>query len=668
MGCVVIKGKKRVIFGISALFLVAAAMVSAFAVRKADERLFWTLIIITSVACIVFMAVYLVMWRDFHRFIADSDVRWGLIERDSLYRFPAPALVADADGIIIWYNIAFSEKVLSDDAFGFPVSRFFDIDLERSRNALDSVIEYNTGSLRIRAVSSEKLDSNGVITSKLTMLYFESLQEELSLKAENNLLRTNIMLIAIDNSDELLGHERESEKQNFLIKIDQVLEEYFEKYGGVMRKTSADRYIVVVAEHDLSDMKADKFGLLDSIRNLFSGEKYYASISVGVGKNKLSLADSESDARQALDMAQGRGGDQVVIKSDTDYEFFGGVSGGTEKNNKVRTRMIANSIMSIAGTSDTIILMGHKYSDMDCIGAAAGLAGALRIAYPETEIKICAETSQSLAMPIINRLIDNIPEAENLFIPPEEAEALVTDASLLIIVDTNNKDILESPESYALAKKVIVIDHHRQTTHYVDNALLFHIETYASSASEIVTEIIGYVNDIKKISSYYADALLAGIMLDTKNFIMKTGARTFEAAAFLKKLGADTVAVKKLFADDIESIKKRSKLVASAEIYKRCAIAVDNTPDKDSRIASSQAADEMLAINGADASFVVFKTSAGCSISARSLGALNVQIIMEKLGGGGHHTMAATQLTGVSPKEAKAKLISAIDEYIENST
>jgi c-di-AMP phosphodiesterase-like protein len=614
------------------------------------------------------MAVYLLIWQDFHRFVADTDVKWGLIERDSLYRFPAPALVADSDGIIIWYNISFSEKVLSDDAFGFPVSRFFDIDLSRSQNAPNTVVEYTSANLRIRAVTSEKTDVNGELTSKLTMLYFEDMSEEIALKVENGLLRTNIMLIAVDNSDELLSHERESEKQNLLLKIDQVIEEYIEKYDGVMRKTSADRYIVLVSEHDLSDMRADKFALLDNVRNLFSNEKYYASISVGVGTNSASLASSESDARQALDMAQGRGGDQVVIKSDTDYEFFGGLSGGTEKNNKVRTRMVANSLISIAGTSDTIIIMGHKYSDMDCIGAAAGLAGALRIAYPETEIKICADVSQSLAKPIINRLIENIPEAENLFIPPDEAETLVTDASLLIIVDTNNKDILESPESYALAKKVIVIDHHRQTTHYVDNALLFHIETYASSASEIVTEIIAYVNDIKKISSYYADALLSGIMLDTKNFIMKTGARTFEAAAFLKKLGADTVAVKKLFADDIESIKKRSKLVASAEIYKRCAISVDNKPDKDSRIASSQAADEMLAISGADASFVVFKTNAGCSISARSLGALNVQIIMEKLGGGGHHTMAATQLTGVSPADAKTKLISAIDEYIENST
>jgi c-di-AMP phosphodiesterase-like protein len=390
---------------------------------------------------------------------------------------------------------------------------------------------------------------------------------------------------------------------------------------------------------------------------------------MGVGKNNnKTLIESETDAKQALDMAQGRGGDQVVVKNGTEYEFFGGISGGTEKNNKVKTRVVANSILSIAGTSDAIIIMGHKFSDMDCIGAAAGLAGALKIAYPETEIRICTDIEQSLAKPIIKRLTDNLPDTEELFITPEESAELITDASLLIIVDTNNKDILESPETYAAAKKIIVIDHHRQTTHYVDNALLFNIETYASSASEMVTEIIVYINDIKKLSSYYADALLSGIMLDTKNFIMKTGARTFEAAAFLRKLGADTVAVKKLFADDIESIKKRSRLIASAQVYKRCAIAVDEQADKDSRIASSQAADEMLGIAGADASFVVFKTAAGCSISARSLGALNVQIIMEKLGGGGHHTMAAAQLPDVTPEETRNRLIEAIDEHIANST
>jgi c-di-AMP phosphodiesterase-like protein len=656
------------LFGFASLVLVAAAMVCAFAVRSYDERLFWVLVIVTALCALGFMAVYLFIWQDFHKFVADSDVKWGLIERDSLYRFPAPAVVCDADGMIIWYNIAFTKRVLSEDVFGFEITKFFDINLDRSRSAPNTVAEYDAGRFRIYAVTAEKSDVMGNPTANLTMLYFEDVGEILTLREQSDLLRTNIMFIAVDNAEELLGHERASERQNILIKIDKALEEYFDKYGAVMRKTSSDRYVIIVSERDLSDMKADKFSVLDKVRSISVNEKFYTSISVGAGKNNNTIIESETDAKQALDMAQGRGGDQVVIKDGTDYEFFGGISGGTEKNNKVKTRVVANSILSIAGTSDAIIIMGHKFSDMDCIGAAAGLAGALRLAYPETEIKICTDISQSLAKPIIKRLTDNLPEADDLFITPEDAADLVTDASLLIIVDTNNKDILESPETYAAAKKIIVIDHHRQTAHYVDNALLFNIETYSSSASEIVTEIIAYINDIKKLSSYYADALLAGIMLDTKNFIMKTGARTFEAAAFLRKLGADTVAVKKLFADDIESIKKRSKLVASAQIYKRCAIAMDDQGDKDARVASSQAADEMLGIADTDASFVVFKTAAGCSISARSMGALNVQIIMEKLGGGGHHTMAAAQLADVTLAEARKRLIQAIDEHIANST
>jgi c-di-AMP phosphodiesterase-like protein len=557
---------------------------------------------------------------------------------------------------------------LSDDVFGFEITKFFDIDLERSRQTPNSVIEYDDGKFRIFAVTAEKSDVHGNPTANLTMLYFEDIGEIVDLREESDILRTNIMFIAVDNSEEILGNERASERQNIILKIDKELEEYFDRFGAVMRKTASDRYIVIVSERDLSDMKDDKFSVLDKIRGISAGEKFYTSISVGAGKNNDTIIESEVNAKQALDMAQGRGGDQVVIKNGTDYEFFGGILGGTEKNNKVKTRVVANSLISIAGTSDAIIIMGHRFSDMDCIGAAAGLAGALRLVYPETEIKICTDVTESLAKPIIKRLIDNVPEAEDLFITPDESAELITDASLLIIVDTNNKDILESPETYAAAKKIIVIDHHRQTTHYVDNALLFNIETYSSSASEIVTEIIAYVSGIKKLSSYYADALLSGIMLDTKNFIMKTGARTFEAAAFLRKLGADTVAVKKLFADDIDAIKKRSRLVASAEIYNRCAIAMDDNADKDARIASSQAADEMLGIAGADASFVVFKTAAGCSISARSMGALNVQIIMEKLGGGGHHTMAAAQLADVSLQDARKRLIRAIDEHIANST
>lgn len=276
------------------------------------------------------------------------------------------------------------------------------------------------------------------------------------------------------------------------------------------------------------------------------------------------------------------------------------------------------------------------------------------------------DLEHNLAKPIIGRLDENLRDEEPVFIPPEDALGKMDENSLLIIVDTNNKDLLDSPEVYAAAKQVVVIDHHRQVVNYIDNAVIFHHEPYASSACEMTAELIQYFPGIDKLQSYYADVMLAGIMLDTKDFVMRTGVRTFEAAAFLRKLGADMVAVKNLFANTMACIQKRSKLIADAEIYKRCAIAVDDTADEYIRVASAQAADQMLEIVGVDASFVIFRIPTGVNISARSLGAINVQIIMEKLGGGGHQTMAAAQLNDVRVTEAKAELISAIDEYIQN--
>ena len=311
--------------------------------------------------------------------------------------------------------------------------------------------------------------------------------------------------------------------------------------------------------------------------------------------------------------------------------------------------------------------MGHRFGDLDSVGAGAGLVGAIRRLAPDKEAYMAVDPDKNLAKPIIDRLNENLTEELPIFITPEEAMERMTENTLLIIVDTHNKDIIESPELYEKAKHIAVIDHHRQTVNYIDNAVIFHHEPYSSSACEMTAELIQYFTGIDKLSSYYADAMLAGIMLDTKNFVMRTGVRTFEAAAFLRKLGADMVAVKGLFANSLECIRHRSQLVSSAEIYRRCAVATDEESSGDSRVSAAQAADEMLGIEGVDASFVIFNTpDGGINISARSLGAMNVQIIMEKLGGGGHQTMAAAQFRDISIHDAKAKLIGAIDEHIAN--
>jgi c-di-AMP phosphodiesterase-like protein len=664
-----LRRKRRAAFGIISVLLVITAMISAAFVRMSgDELIFWIMLGATSIVALVFLVLFIANQKDFRSFISDNDERWASVERDSLFRFPIPAAVVGEDDTILWYNVQFGEEIYKGDAFGLNITDITPLDLAKSRSDAGEPIELISGKYKVTALTSDKKDVSGKQTAALTMLCFEDISDELELKAKLLSERADVILITIDNFDEMLGNEKASEKTHILIQIDKIIEEYSERFGGIMRKTSDDKYFIILSSDSLRQVKEDKFSILDKLRTITLGEKSTVTVSIGIGISEGVLTDAENLAREALEMAQGRGGDQAVIKNGNDYEFFGGVSGGTERTTKAKTRMVANSVLSIASNATEIILMGHKYGDMDSMGAAAGLAGALKIAYPDTPIKICTDLEHSMAKQIVYRLSDNLPDGEELFISPEDAEELMTPEGLLIIVDTSNRDLLESIELYEKSKNIIVIDHHRQTTRYVDNALLLHIEPYASSASEIVTEIIQYFSEIKRVSSYYFDALLAGIMLDTKNFIMKTGSRTFEAAAFLRKQGADTVAVKRLFADNIETIKRRSELIASAVLYKHCAVASDDSGSPDARVFAAQAADEMLSIDGADASFVIFKTSSGTSISARAMGAMNVQIIMEKLGGGGHHTMAAAQLSETTVDEAKKILLGAIDEHIANIT
>ncbi|MCM1525215.1 MAG: DHH family phosphoesterase, partial [Ruminococcus sp.] len=373
---------------------------------------------------------------------------------------------------------------------------------------------------------------------------------------------------------------------------------------------------------------------------------------------------SEEMARQALDMTQGRGGDQVAVKDDKDFAFFGGNSSGMEKSTKVKTRIFSTSLVSLIKNSENVIIMGHAWGDLDALGAASGLCGAVRAM--GCSAYVYSDVEHTLAGAIIDRLKDNIDDETELFIDEETALDMMNENSLLIIVDTNSKELLDSKPLYEKAEKVVFIDHHRQVVNSIDNAVLSLHEPYASSASEMVAEVIQYFSMEWELSCYYADAMLAGIMLDTKDFVMKTGVRTFEAAAFLKKLGADTVAVKQLFAISAETGIKRSQLIETSEIYRRCAIALSADGSGDIRVAAAQAADELLSFRGVDASFVIFPAGKGTNISARSFGAMNVQIIMERLGGGGHQTSAAVQLADVSAENAKAMLMGAVDEYVES--
>jgi c-di-AMP phosphodiesterase-like protein len=641
------------------------SLICAFSIYDSDGLRFWLLLTLVSLSSIAFLVLFAAVRGGMKRFINETELHLNLTERDALYRFPAPAVIIDDEGIIIWYNLSFSEHVHASDAFGLHIGKIAAVSLERIMDNVNVPVEFRSGKYKITAVASQKAgDASDGDVSTVALLYFEDMSDYMTLESEYANAKPSVMFISVDSYEDILSYDKASEKAHILFRVEQLLEEYFEEYRGVFKKISSDRFFAVLEERYLKEIIDTRFKILDSVRAIPISEQSSVTLSIGVGMSAFYLAESELFARQALEMAQGRGGDQVAVKTDSGFEFFGGVSMGVEKNTKVKTRIVANALAELIHSSSEIYIMGHGYSDMDSIGAGAGLCGAIRLLSPGSYVRVVTDVDRTLARAIISRLEDNLDDEEDIFIPLWKAMVRVGEDTLLIVTDTHNKDIIEFPELLDRIKRVAVVDHHRQTVNHIEKAMIFHNEPYASSSSEIVAELVQCWSGVEKLQSYYADALLAGIMLDTKNFIMRTGVRTFQAAAFLRKLGADMLAVKSLFANTVECIQKRSKLVVSAEIYERCAIAVDSEPDAESRIASAQAADELLGIEGVDASFVIFRASDGVNISARSLGRMNVQVIMEKLGGGGHQTMAAAQFPGDTLSEAKAKLFAAIDEHI----
>ncbi len=662
-------GKRWKTFKLVSVLLVLSAFVCAVAGEKLDSLSMWTKLGIISCVSAAYLALFLSAYRNLHSFVSEMETQLDVTERDSLYKFPCPAAVIDPNGVIIWYNKAFTEKIANGtEMYGSNIANIAEIDLSLLATVKDTPVEYTTDRYRITATSTEKYDSrdNTVIT-KLSLLCFEDISEYLRIKDEYTRSRVWIMYIMIDGYDDIFSNTKDSDRSHVLMQIDKLMETFMEENRGIIRKISSDRFLAVIEEDHLQRLIDDQFrSILEKVRSIKLHDKTSITVSVGVGHGGNSVAESENLAKQALDMTQGRGGDQAAIKDDTDFIFFGGNSKGVEKHTKARTRIFSANLMHLIDQSDLIMIMGHKYSDFDSVGSAAGMCGAMRMMGKSSYI--CIDTGRTLSSMLINRLTDNLSEGDDIFISPEDSVLMLTENTLLIIVDTSVEEQLESAELYHSIKNVVYIDHHRQSAGTIDSVVSLH-EPYASSASEIVTEVIQYLPLPERLSGYYADAMLAGITLDTKDFVNKTGVRTFEAAAYLRRLGADTVAVKQLFAISLESCHKRSQLIETAKVHKRCAIAVWKTSDPDVRIFSAQAADELLETEEVDASFVMYPCVINgdnyIKISARSYGVLNVQLIMEKLGGGGHQTMASTEIAGTSFDDAKQTLIGAIDEYLQ---
>ena len=608
--------------------------------------------------CIVYMIIYS---HNSMRRISKMNQHLESSAAEFMNSLPAPVAVIDDNRQFVWYNQVFAESIgLGQDVYGLDFESFVKMDIEMLSKKGSAVCPINGC---IYNVTSEKFEKNDM---SFLVLYFHDDTGYYTMKRDMTESHPNVVVITIDNYDEIMQNAKESEKAQTSVETEKLIENFMSRTNGFIKKTSSNTFFAIIENRHLSEIIDEKFKILDAARNIKISGKYPLTFSIGVGQGASSLSESEKFARQCLDMALGRGGDQAVVKTDNGYKFFGGVSSGVEKRSRSKTRIIANALQDLIVNCDKVFIMGHRFGDLDSVGAACGMAGA--VINLEKEAFIAVDRYKNLAANLIDRIDDETEGA--LFISPAQAENMIAPNDLLIIVDTHNKDYVESHSLYERARAIVVIDHHRKTVNFIDNAVISYHEPYASSASEMVTEIIQYFNypNEEKIAGFFADALLSGIMLDTKNFVMRTGVRTFEAAAYLKKLGADTIAVKHLFSNSIDSYRRKTQIVASAKIHNNCAIASADFKSDDIRIVAPQAADELLGITDVDASFVVYKTNNTVNISARSLGGLNVQVIMEQLGGGGHQTMAATQLENITIDEAVKALIIAIDDCKNSST
>lgn len=618
-----------------------------------DTRVFYAQLGIGAAAILWAVIRQIRFRRDVKQYLGTIASRLSDAERHSLLNFPIPTVAVTTQGEIVWYSPSFEEDVLKgEDIYGCP--------LEDLTGGMPVSFFAKTTMQLVRTedrwykVYSHPVEDD----SSLILLYYVDDTEHQATMEEYARSRPVVMALYIDNVEELMQNTRDSERAQITGRVETLLEDWVTSRHGIMRRYSNERFLVILEHRYMEEIIREKFPILDQVRAVQTANGTSITLSIGVGSGDT-LLKGEDMARQALEMALGRGGDQAAVKTSNGYDFYGGVSKGVERRARVRTRVVASALVDLIKESQNVLVMGHRYSDLDCLGAAAGMVAIVRALGKSAWV--VTDRGQTLAPELLERYESQ--GKTDVFLHPDDALDRLTPNTLLIITDTHNPVMLESVALYQQAQTVAVIDHHRKMVNHIDNAVIFYHEPNASSASEMVTELAQYMGE-NNLSRLDAEALLAGIMLDTRSFVMKAGVRTFEAAAYLRRIGADTVEVKRLFAAGMEVYRQKAAIIAGAEIYEDTIIAsCDGVGSKDTRIAASQAADELLSIKGAQASFALFQDGTAVNISARSLGQFNVQLVMEALGGGGHMTMAGASLADTTIENAKQQLKQAINAY-----
>ena len=497
--------------------------------------------------------------------------------------------------------------------------------------------------------------------SALATTYWMDVTDTEEMRRTLELTRPVVAILMVDNYEDLMKATPEGKRSAVRAMLEEKLSQWSAGSEGMMLRYDRDRYLFVFEEKSFSDFAAKRFDVLDAVREVVAGEGVAATLSIGVGRDADSFEALFKNASVALEMALSRGGDQAVVKDKLNFEFYGGRSKATEKRTKVKSRVMANALAELIDEAKQVYVMGHSYADMDALGAAAGVCAIVRKRGKKCRIVI--DTENNAAHPMLRRL-QALPEYQGAFLSGDDAFLRVQPETLLVVVDTNRPGSVESEPLLDACNRVAVIDHHRRGSSYIDKMALNYHEPYASSASELVTELLQYLIEPGDLLKAESEALLAGIVLDTKNFTNRTGGRTFEAAAYLRRAGADTADVQRMFQSDLQSMISRYDIIRRAELY-HGDIAIAALDQECDRVIAAKAADEMLTLQGVRASFVLYRKDDGIYISARSLGEINVQMLVETLGGGGNSTTAGGQCSGMTVAEAKTTLLRAIDKYFE---
>lgn len=604
-------------------------------------------------------------------FIENLNFNIDTATKDTLLNFPMPLVITETDGSIIWYNASYNDILDREDTFEEIVrsivkelksNELTPENIKSNQTGISKQIEMNGMHYNVLCNPARR-DTKQDADSYILILYFIDITELVELRKTYSDERIMSGIFVIDNYDDLMQSMEDANRPQMLAEIDKRVVHWVSLTNGIIKKFERDKYLFLFEQKYLKELEEKKFEILDAVKDINIGNKLPVTLSLGFGLNGANPSENLRFAAAAIDLALGRGGDQVVVKNGESFSFFGGKTRELEKRTKVKARVIAFALRELIDQASDVFIMGHENADIDSLGASLGLYRVVKSRDKDAYIVL------NKLNPTIENLVSKILKSdqyEDPFINRSEALETAGRKSLLIIVDTHRRSFTEIPELIGIAGQVVVIDHHRRGADYIQDTVLTYQETYASSTCELVTEVIQYIDEKLRLTQIEAEALYAGIVVDTKSFTFKTGVRTFEAASYLRRQGVDTVAVKQLFQNDLETYSNISSVVKNAELVNN-EIAISICPQgvKNAQLIAAKAADELLNLSGIIASFVLCTVGNETWISGRSLGDINVQMILEKLGGGGHLTVAGAQLSGISPDDAKDKLKYAIIEYIK---